>query len=104
MEKKNISIEVVLAFPERQESIMLSVLLGTTARQAAEMSGLSKVYSSEGLKFKDCPLGVFGKRVSDERLLKSGDRLELYRPLLNKPGKLRLQRAEIQKKFNDKTE
>jgi putative ubiquitin-RnfH superfamily antitoxin RatB of RatAB toxin-antitoxin module len=42
-----------------------------------------------------CAVGVFGKAVTkpEERVLNSGERIEIYRPLIADPKEIRKQRA-----------
>ena len=93
-EKNNaakIPIEVVYALPEKQLLISLSVASGTTVRAALALTDFAQQFSE--LDIRDCPLGIFGKQVADNRVLKAGDRIEVYRPLLKDPRELRRDRA-----------
>ncbi len=47
----------------------------------------------DGLNLDRMPVGVYGERVDRDRLLRAGDRIELYRPLLLDPKQARRQRA-----------
>lgn len=38
-------------------------------------------------------LGIFGKRCTGDAVLREGDRVEVYRPLINDPKKARRDRA-----------
>lgn len=82
-----LDIEVAYALPERQLIVPLQVSPGTTAREAAVVSGLDQHF--EDLDPHSCKLGIFGHVVSDERELQAGDRVELYRPLLADPKEVR---------------
>lgn len=42
-------------------------------------------------------MGIFSKRATLDTLLKNGDRIEIYRPLVNCPMEKRRQRAKLQK-------
>ncbi|MEG1041570.1 MAG: RnfH family protein, partial [Pseudomonas sp.] len=57
------------------------------------MSGIAE--QVPGLDIEACPLGIFGKVVSDsaQQVVAEGDRIELYRPLLVDPKEIRKQRA-----------
>ena len=66
---------------------------GTTARRALQMSGMAGFFA--GLDMDSCPLGVFGREVSDGQVLIEGDRVEVYRPLPKDP---REQRRELASK------
>lgn len=87
-------IEVVYALKERQKVIVLEVFPGTTAREAAVMSGLDEFFST--LAVDTVPLGVYGERVDDDYVVADGDRVELYRPLVLDPMEARRQRAARQ--------
>lgn len=94
MDKTSIGIEVAYALAQRQKILRLQVPLGTTVRQAAVLSAIDKYFP--GLDLATCALGVFGKTVSQasERLVREGERVEIYRPLLADPKEVRKQRAE----------
>lgn len=53
---------------------------------AAFLAGLSP--SAQG-----CPCGVWGRRVAEDYVLRAGDRVEIYRPLLADPKEARRRRA-----------
>jgi putative ubiquitin-RnfH superfamily antitoxin RatB of RatAB toxin-antitoxin module len=92
-DNKTIHVEVAYALPDRQRIVALELHAGSTVRDAAIQSGLDKQF--EGLDLRSVDLGVFGKGVSkpDEQVLKSGDRVEIYRPLIADPKEVRKQRA-----------
>lgn len=90
-----IDIEVVLATPARQQVLALAVPSDCTARRAVELAreaGLD-LSAAADLDAGHGPLGVWGERVADERVLADGDRLELYRPLRQDPRERRRRRA-----------
>ena len=86
-----IDVEVAYALPDRQTLLQISVPAGTTAREAAIKSTLDLYYPQ--LDLKSNPIGIFGEAVSDDTVLKAGDRLEFYRPLAADPKELRRRRA-----------
>lgn len=89
-----LDIEVAYALADKQKIVQLQVAEDTTVRQAALQSGLDRDFP--GLDLAASPLGIFGKAVAkpDEQVLQSGDRVEIYRPLLADPKEVRKQRAE----------
>ena len=95
MENKSntIHVEVAYALPDRQRIVALEVPDGCTVRSAAMQSGLDKQFPDLDLTTAD--LGIFGKSVSspDSQTLKSGERVEIYRPLIADPKEVRKQRA-----------
>ena len=94
MDKQSIAVEVVYALPDRQALISLTVPRGTTVREAALRCGLDRHFP--GLDLANSPLGIFGKAVlrPEERELETGDRVEIYRPLIADPKEVRKRRAE----------
>jgi putative ubiquitin-RnfH superfamily antitoxin RatB of RatAB toxin-antitoxin module len=88
-----ISIEVVYASVDRQLLLKVSVSPGVTVRDALVSSGIGAVFPE--LDLQQCPVGIFGKHVTDAqtRVVKEGDRLEIYRPLLADPKEARRLRA-----------
>ena len=86
-----IRVEVAYALPDRQSLLALDVTAGTTALQAAEQSGLAQQY--EELVLADAKLGIFGKVVAPTQVLREGDRVEIYRPLIADPKEVRKARA-----------
>ncbi len=87
-----ISVEVACATPEKQRIIELNVPCGTTAREAVKQSEIQDEFP--GLDISACAIGVFGEVVSDSEQLKEGDRVEIYRPLINDPRDTRRSLAE----------
>ena len=86
-----IQIEVVYALPEKQWLVSLSVTPGTTVRQALVLTDFAQKVRE--LDVRNCPVGIFGKGGADDRVLNAGDRVEVYRPLVNDPRELRRERA-----------
>lgn len=92
-EPGEIAVEVAYALPERQRIIALKVPAGTTMLDAAERSGIERLF--EGLDLATAKMGIFGKAVADPRthVLVDGDRVEIYRPLTADPKEARKARA-----------
>ena len=88
-----IEIEVVYAAVDRQRLMALLVPEGTTVRAAVRVSGIGDEFPE--LDLATCPVGIFGKQVTEPeaRVLKSGERIEIYRPLLADPKEIRRLRA-----------
>ena len=90
-EANKIPVEVAYALPDRQEIVMLEVLPGTTAREAAELSGIDRLFPKLDLSASE--LGIFGKVVKGDQRLRAGDRVEVYRSLIADPKEVRKRRA-----------
>lgn len=91
MDKTTITVEVAYALPERQALLAVDVPAGTTAVEAARLSGIAG--SFEGIDLDNAKLGIFGKLVSPGQVLQEGDRVEIYRPLIADPKEVRKARA-----------
>jgi hypothetical protein len=77
--------------------LRLKVPSGTTAEEAVQRSGILEQYPE--LDLSRSKLGIFAKVVPNPRVLREGDRVEIYRPLLADPKAVRQQRAEEGKKL-----
>jgi hypothetical protein len=89
-----IEVEVAYARPDKQEIVPVRVPDGTTALEAARLSGIVDVFPEIELDTTD--MGIFGKVIKDPAAheLRDGDRVELYRPLKIDPKQARLNRAK----------
>ncbi len=92
-----IAVEVAYALPERQTLLRIEVPAGTTAMRAIERSGIGDLYPE--LDLANSKLGIFAKVVPPDRVLRAGDRVEIYRPLIADPKVVRHQRAEEGKRL-----
>jgi hypothetical protein len=82
-------IEVVYARREEQVLVALEVGEGATARQGVEHSGILRRFPD----LAGATIGIFGRVVGPDALLKDGDRVEIYRPLVADPKDARRTRA-----------
>jgi putative ubiquitin-RnfH superfamily antitoxin RatB of RatAB toxin-antitoxin module len=78
-----IPIEVVYACPARQTLLRLDVAQGTTVGGALAASGILGLHPEIDLVQQR--VGIFGQFVAHDHVLASGDRIEIYRPLLADP-------------------
>lgn len=90
-EQKRISVEVAYALPDKQAIIELEVPEGTTAIEAARQSGITQKF--EGIDLDNAKLGIYARVVSSSQVLREGDRVEIYRPLIADPKDVRKARA-----------
>ena len=86
-----LEIEIVYGLADRQVLKSMTVIEGTTVREAALQSSLEVEFPE--LDLQQAPLGIFGKVVKSETVLRDGDRIEVYRPLLIDPKEARRKRA-----------
>ena len=86
----DLKIEIVHALPHRQIIVQVAVARGSTVGDAVERSGiLRRIAPDEAHGY-----GIFGRRVTAERQLEDGDRIEIYRPLRTDPRTARRTRAK----------
>lgn len=80
-------VEVAYALAERQWLVAVELESGATAGEAVERSGL--LAQVPGLAEAPLALGVHGKAVAADRVLREGDRVEVHRPLRADPKEVR---------------
>lgn len=83
------AIEVVHALPDRQRVVGLPLHEGMTAQEAVQASGLLEEFPA--LRGAVLALGIYGRRIEGEQVLRPGDRVEIYRPLRLDPREARRQ-------------
>ena len=88
-----LEVEVVYARPEQQVLIQVSVPAGSTARDAIVRSNI--LSDASGLDVETLAVGIFARRVTLDYILKAGDRVEIYRPLMLSPVEARRWRAKL---------
>jgi putative ubiquitin-RnfH superfamily antitoxin RatB of RatAB toxin-antitoxin module len=89
--QETIEVEVAYARPERQLILTVEVPAGTTAIEAARLSGIEEQFPD--IELGKSRMGVFGKLCKADRVLNAGDRVEIYRPLLADPRAARRELA-----------
>jgi putative ubiquitin-RnfH superfamily antitoxin RatB of RatAB toxin-antitoxin module len=88
---RGMHVEFVYALPAAQEVLELELPEGVTIRRALELSGLLGRHPDiDGNKLA---LGVYGRPAAGDLILKDGDRVEIYRPLVADPKQARRRRA-----------
>ena len=90
-----LEVEVAYALPHQQFLRRLKMPSGSTVRQAIVQSGVLSKFPD--IDLKSVKVGIFSRPVSLGVLLNSGDRVEIYRPLILSPTDARRLRAERQK-------
>lgn len=84
-------IEVVYARPDGQHLVALTLAAGARVHYAVEHSGLLRKFPE--IDPQQYQLGIFGRRIQPDAVLRDGDRVEIYRPLQNDPKEARRLRA-----------
>ncbi len=88
-----VAIEVAFGRPDSQSLVALSLEKGATVAVAIDRSGLAEDYPDEQLA--DLSTGIWGRIVDRDCILKDGDRVEVYRPLLLDPRESRRRLAQL---------
>jgi putative ubiquitin-RnfH superfamily antitoxin RatB of RatAB toxin-antitoxin module len=90
---EKLAVEVVYGDADRQKLLSFDVPAGTTIYGAAELSGIVKFFPE--LDIASAKMGIFGKVVANpqQQVIKSGERVEIYRPLVADPIESRKARA-----------
>ncbi len=91
MAEDRVLVEVAFARENEQAILPAEGAEGLTARAAIERSGILKRFPEIDLAVNK--IGVFGKVVKLDRVLETGDRVEIYRPLIADPKEARKKRA-----------
>lgn len=93
MVEPRLRIEVACATPARQVIRELEVEAGTTLRQAVMLTDFDAAFPE--IELERAPLGIYGRMVKDPetQCVESGQRIEVYRPLLADPKEARKKRA-----------
>jgi putative ubiquitin-RnfH superfamily antitoxin RatB of RatAB toxin-antitoxin module len=86
-----IHIEVAYATPDKQVLLGLSVPAGTTVAEGIEQSAIRNEFPE--LKTAIKAVGIFSRKVPLDHVLREGERVEIYRPLIADPKEMRRQRA-----------
>ncbi len=86
-----IDVEVAHATPERQLLLRATVPVGSTLADAIELSGIRDEWP--GIEVDLSSVGVFGRKLPPDTVLRAGDRVEIYRPLIADPREARRRRA-----------
>ena len=84
-------IQICYATPSEELVLNLKVKPGCTVIQAFHQAHLFKRFARA---IENGDIGIYGKRVSLDRKLVSGDRIEIYRALMDLPQNIRRRRVE----------
>lgn len=81
---------VFSAAPRSVQELVLHVPFGCVASDALAL--VAPHWGADAAQLQAMALGVWGKRVTTQHVLRSGDRLEIYRPLTVDPKVARRER------------
>ena len=86
-----INVEIVYAQPQRSITKPLTLPPGALIADALKLAAQDEDF--QGVDLANAAVGIFGKVAPRDQALKDGDRIEIYRPLLEEPKLARRQRA-----------
>ena len=86
-----IEVELVFASATRQRLLSIQADEGATVAEVISRSGIDQDFPDE--KIDDLAVGIWGKLVDRDYIVRDGDRIELYRPLQIDPREARRQLA-----------
>ena len=89
---ESISVELVFAMPDRQVLLELEVGSDATVADVIAESGVQTKFPD--VAFAELEAGIWGHVVSRDRVVREGDRIELYRRLRIDPREARRRLAE----------
>lgn len=87
-----IEIEVCYCSPSKQQLVPLTVDDSCSVLQAIQRSNI--LIDFPEIDLSNNKVGIFSKPVSLSQPLKTGDRIEIYRPLVMDPKQRRLNRLK----------
>ena len=80
-----------MALPGKSLNVSLSLEENADVASAIALAEKDSIFS--GVKFEDFSIGVYGELCELSRKLSDGDRIELYRPIIEGPKEQRRKRA-----------
>jgi len=100
---EDISVEVTYALPQKQEVLSLKIRSGALVSEAIARSGILRDFPE--IDLGSAKVGIYGKQVKLDAVLRDKDRIEIYRPLIADPKEIRKKRAaegkEMKKEAGD---
>lgn len=87
----SIRVEVVYALRDRQALHAVELDEGGTAEEAIRRSGILTEFPE--IDLRRAKVGIFGRPASLRTLVRDGDRVEIYRPLIADPKDTRRRKA-----------
>lgn len=88
-------VEVAYATPKKQLILTVPFNESLMAKEAINLSGMLERFPE--IDLTENTIGIFSKPCKLDTVLREGDRVEIYRPLIADPKEVRRQRAEAGK-------
>jgi putative ubiquitin-RnfH superfamily antitoxin RatB of RatAB toxin-antitoxin module len=90
------NVQVCYASVQQEHIVDLVVTEGTTILQAILQSGLLR--DAPDVDVSVCKVGIYGKLKPMDTVLRTHDRIEIYRPLIADPKDARHRRVKAERK------
>jgi putative ubiquitin-RnfH superfamily antitoxin RatB of RatAB toxin-antitoxin module len=94
-DERTVAVELVYCSSTRQHVTRLTLIAGSTVRDAIRSSALAA--QCPEIETDAVRVGIYGRLVAFETVLQDGDRVEIYRPLIADPKQARRRRASTQR-------
>jgi len=91
-----INVEIVYALTQRSIEKSLKLPEGARIADVLAQAAADQAFPQVSI-LVNAAVGIFGKLAPRDQLLKEGDRIEIYRPLLEEPKLARRKQARAQK-------
>ena len=91
-----IEVELIYALPTEQNLLKLVVAEGSTVQSVIEQSNILKQHPE--IELNNIKVGIFSRLADLCHVVREGDRIEIYRPLVINPMEARRLRAPIRRK------
>ncbi len=86
-------VEIAFARPDQQLLLTVQVPEGATVARVIDASGLARQFPDEDLAVLQA--GIWGRPAGRDRVVREGERVELYRPLEMDPREARRLKAGV---------
>ena len=86
-------IHIEIVYAEAQQAIVKSLPMAQGARVGDALAAAACAAEFCGIDLANLPVGIFGRLARPDQELKDGDRIEIYRPLLQEPKAARRARS-----------
>jgi putative ubiquitin-RnfH superfamily antitoxin RatB of RatAB toxin-antitoxin module len=96
-----LKVEVVYALSQRSICTALLLAPGASVADALRLAAADRNF--QDLDLGNAAVGIFGKVTGRDQPLKDGDRIEIYRPLLEEPKLARRKRASRNASKSDRS-
>ena len=94
---ETINVEIAYARPDEQLILKVNMNAGCRVEDLVKQSGILERFPD--IDMAKNRVGIFGKLTTMDAVLRSGDRVEIYRALIADPKEIRRQRAAEGKKM-----